>query len=574
VSLRYYQEGAVEAVYNHIRWRDNNPCVVLPTGSGKTHVIAKMVEDCVLRWNRRVIVLAHVKELLEQAEAKLAQYCPDVPTGIYCAGLNEKRHTQPCTLASIQSVYKQALNIDPVDLIIVDEAHLIPTGGEGMYRKFISEMMVVNPNAKVVGLTATPYRTDSGLICGPNNVLNKIVYDAGVATLIEEGYLCSLKNKAMDSTIDTTGIEKQGGDFRRAHLEARADTNEIVNAAISEMLSRAGDRNSILIFCCGVAHANHVAETITSASGEHCAVITGKTPSGERADTIEQFKAGRIRFLANINVLTTGFDAPNIDCIVMLRPTLSPGLYYQMVGRGLRVDPSKQDCLILDFSDNIKRHGPINAVQPKNTGSPSCPREPRDDAEPKGKVCPKCGSVATVEDLQCWDCGYEWPEPEIAKHGTTADSDSDILGVKPPETITIQGVMYTPWTRKNATPDDKSTVRVDYMDGVGFTVASEWICPEHTGFARRKFDDWWHERCLLRADETVSTIADFMLFANAGCLVEPSTIEVTQDGKFARVKPLDMPTPYSTEELDKKLEAVGAFGNTVDDDWDDDEAPF
>ena len=189
MELRAYQREAVEAVYSFLRERDDNPCVVIPTGGGKTPVIATICRDAVNQWSGRVVILAHVKELLEQAADKLRAIAPDVPVGIYSAGLKRKDLGYAVTIAGIQSIYQRACDLGPVDLVIVDEAHLIPPDGEGMYRQFLADAKVVNPHSRVIGLTATPFRMKTGTICAPDTILNEVCYEVGVRELIVQGFL-------------------------------------------------------------------------------------------------------------------------------------------------------------------------------------------------------------------------------------------------------------------------------------------------------------------------------------------------------------------------------------------------
>jgi DNA repair protein RadD len=188
-ALRPYQQAAVEAVYDYLRRHDDNPAVVLPTASGKSGIIAQLVADAVRSWGGRVLVLAHVKELLEQNAEKVRLLCPEVPIGVYSAGLKRRDTDEPAIVAGIQSVYKRACELDAFDLVIVDEAHLIAPDGEGMYRQFLADAKVVNPRLRVIGLTATPFRMKSGMICAPENILNQVCYEAGVRELIRDGYL-------------------------------------------------------------------------------------------------------------------------------------------------------------------------------------------------------------------------------------------------------------------------------------------------------------------------------------------------------------------------------------------------
>ena len=258
ITLRPYQEAAKAAVYEHLHTRDDNPCVVIPTAGGKTPLIASICKDAVGRWHGRMLILAHVKELLEQTTDKLTQVCPEVPFGIYSAGLNRRDTEHSVIVAGIQSVYKKACELDSFDLIVVDEAHLIPPDGEGMYRQFLAEAKVVNPAVRVIGLTATPFRLKSGMICGPENILNHVCYEVGVKELIRDGFLCRLVSRAGTQHADTSGLHIRAGEFVAAEAEVLMDQDELVIAACAEIVDLAHDRRSCLIFASGVRHGEHI----------------------------------------------------------------------------------------------------------------------------------------------------------------------------------------------------------------------------------------------------------------------------------------------------------------------------
>lgn len=196
MKLRPYQEAAVAAAYQHLRERDDNPVIVCPTGAGKSLLIAQIAVDAVTRWNGRVLVLAHVQELLEQNANKVRRLCPDVKVGIYSAGLKQRDTESPIICAGIQSVFRRACELDAFDLVIVDEAHLIPPDGDGMYRQFLSDALVINPHLRVIGMTATPFRLKSGLICSSDHFLNHVCFEIGICELIRDGYLCRIVSKA------------------------------------------------------------------------------------------------------------------------------------------------------------------------------------------------------------------------------------------------------------------------------------------------------------------------------------------------------------------------------------------
>ncbi|NLE59575.1 MAG: DNA helicase, partial [Planctomycetes bacterium] len=244
-----------------------------------------------------------------------------------------------------------------------------------MYQTFVADAKVVNPHVRLIGLTATPYRMKSGMLCGPDNLLNDVCFEVGVKELIAQGYLCPLRTKAGRRKVDTSGLHVRAGEFVGSEVEDLMDTDELVGAACREIIELAADRRAVLIFAASVAHADHVKTTLERLTGEECGLVTGDTATPERDGLIARFKGERLatnlfgdtapplKYLVNINVLTTGFDAPNVDCVVLLRPTASPGLYYQCVGRGFRLHPDKADCLVLDYGGNILRHGPVDAIR-------------------------------------------------------------------------------------------------------------------------------------------------------------------------------------------------------------------
>ncbi len=428
MQLRDYQQAAVQAVYDHLQRRNDNPVVVCPTGAGKSLLIAKIASDAVKLWQGRVLVLAHVKELLEQNADKIRKLCPDLPVGVYSAGLKRRDTDTPVLVAGIQSIYKRACELEPFDLILVDEAHMIGNG-DGMYRQFLSESKVINPLVRVIGLTATPFRLDSGLICTPDHFLNHICYEIGVRELIRDGYLCPLISKAGVHRADYSSVHVRGGEFVVDEVESLANEPNLVAAACQEIVQYTQDRRAVLIFATSVAHGRQVVRTFQEQHGIDCGFVSGLTPADERAALLARFRGDRtslfsaepLKYLCNVNVLTTGFDAPRTDCIVMLRPTMSPGLLVQCVGRGFRLHPDKQNCLILDFGGNIERHGPIDQVQPKE-------RKSTDSFTAPAKACPDCHTLVATGFAICPECGYVFPPPDRRKHDAQASNQGVLSG--------------------------------------------------------------------------------------------------------------------------------------------------
>jgi len=533
MELRPYQQAAVEAVYDHLRTRDDNPCVVIPTAGGKTPVMATICKDAVGQWGGRVLILAHVKELLEQTADKLRAICPEVSYGVYSAGLKRRDTDYPVIVAGIQSVYQRACEFDPFDLVIVDEAHLIPPDGDGMYQQFLAEARVVNPNLRVIGFTATPYRLKSGPICTPDGILNHICYEVGVRELIVQGYLCPLVTKAGKARADTSGLHVRAGEFVADEVEELMDDNWLVEAACAEIVEHTHDRKAVLIFASGIRHGQHVVQVLKERHGIECGFVSGESSDDERSRLISRFRDQEwirqlqidfgataapkpLKYLANVNVLTTGFDAPNVDCVVLLRPTMSPGLYYQMVGRGFRLHPAKQNCLVLDFGGNVLRHGPVDLIKVKTAS-----RGDTKSKESPAKECPECQSIIAAGYARCPNCGYEFPSSERSKHEAKASSVGILSGQVTIEKYTVRDVSYSVHKKRGSPEDAPRSMRVNYRVG-WHEYKSEWICFEHTGFARQKAVAWWSKRS---HEPVPATAAEAVAIANAGGLA--STLSIT-----------------------------------------------
>lgn len=516
LQLRRYQLAAVQSVCNHIRSRTDNPCVVIPTGGGKTPIMAALCRDAVA-WDARVMILAHVRELLEQSAATLTRF--DCPASVYSAGLN-RREIGRVTVAGIQSVYKNAAAFPSPQLILIDECHLIPQSGEGMYRTFIA----AHPEARVVGFTATPFRTTSGALCGPDNILNVVCHETGVRELIQQGFLSPLRGKAALDSVNTDNVATRAGEFVAEDLEAAALRNTY--EACKELLTLAANRKSILVFTSGVKHAEEVAKHLNAP------IITGNTDSEARRQIIEDFRQARIRILVNVNVLTTGFDAPNVDCVALLRPTKSPGLYYQMVGRGFRLAPEKKDCLVLDFGGNIERHGPVDTIRAPD------PKSDKPKLPPIG-ICPECREVIPLGVTVCPACGHEMPR-QPAKHDITA---SDLSPTSEPVWHTVLRTAYSVHTKRDMPEGHPRTLRVDYQI-TPIKWVSEWVCVEHSGFARTKAEKWWKARCNEPCPNDAQEAVDL-----SGILNQPDAIEVTPEGKFHRITGYDLPEDNSNASI-------------------------
>jgi len=431
MKLRYYQQEAIDETLKWLDTQHTHPLIVLPTGSGKTIVFATIIKQLFEKNPYcRVLILAHRQELIGQARDKLLSVWPQAPCGILAAGLKEFDVKSNIVIASRDTLAtpKRLENAGEFDYIIVDEAHHVGLEKASRYQKIFNNFQTnqyLQP--KIFGVTATPYRMGQGFIYGlGDEFFGGVSYQIGIPQLIKDGYLCRLSafKVSDDAIIDasTARVKFKGGDYRESDLEKLAMEDQTMLAVIADWIDKAYSKGrlSTVFFCVTVAHANKMCMLLKNA-GVEAAVITADTPSKERAEILEKFEDGVINALCNVAVLTEGWDAPRTDCIALLRPTKSLGLYVQICGRGMRTWGDKKDCLLLDYGENIDRHGCIDKASPSTKP---------DDDEPKIWICDAvtsaghpCLFVNDWIDKKCIECGADKPkmgyapprkEPEVA----------------------------------------------------------------------------------------------------------------------------------------------------------------
>jgi DNA repair protein RadD len=468
----------------------------------------------------RIILATHVKELIAQNYQALLRMWPSAPAGIYSAGLG-RRQMRQITFAGIQSVAKKAGEFGHVDLLVVDEAHLIPRSGTTQYQTFIAGLQETNPALKVVGLTATPFRLDSGrLDAGDGAIFDGIAYDIPIGMLVERGYLAPLISKRPGTVFDVRGLHTRGGEWIESEMDARFNTDVVTKAAVAEIVALGADRKSWLLFCISVDHAAKVRDEL-ALHGVAAAMVTGQTPAMERARILADFKAGRIRAITNVNVLTTGFDAPATDLLAFLRPTQSLGLYMQMAGRAMRTAPGKDNGLVLDFAGNVARHGPVDAISVADAKGPKGAGEA---GEVPAKVCPDCESILWIGARECPDCGHEFPSPE-PKIEHTASTDAIMNLTAQDDWREVRDFSMSKHVRRDT---NTTSLRVEYL--VGAKVIKDFVCLEHTGFARQKAVAWWHANAGTSPPATVDEALGRM-----GEVRIPAEVVIRKEGDWWRV---------------------------------------
>lgn len=507
-----------------MRKNNGNLAVVMPTGSGKSHIIAALCKEAVQNYpETRILMLTHVKELIEQNAEKMRQHWANAPMGIYSASVG-RRDIDAITFAGIQSVRNKAALFGHIDLILIDECHLISHKDEGSYRDLINQLTGINPKLRVVGLTATPYRLGHGLITEGSALFTDLIQPVSIEELIYKKHLAPLRSKLTEQSFDLAKVHKRGGEYIESELQAAVDTKDKNVNVIREIIRLAEDRNHWLLFCTGVKHSQHIAQVL-NAFNIPAACVTGETPKAERERIISEFKAGRIKALTNPNVLTTGFDFPDIDLIAMLRPTMSATLYVQMAGRGMRPKSHTDHCLVLDFAGVVRQHGPITAIEIAPKGE----RKGGEKTAPV-KFCDQCHEIVHISKMECPACGFEFPKREQKSFKLHND---DIMGLSALEL----DVTEWQWRKHFSRTSQKEMLAVSYYGGLTEKPISEYFAITHDGYAGQKalqrLVEVAQSASIKPGGLAVGTLDEMV--DNLNQSQHPSKIAYKRDGKFFKV---------------------------------------
>ena len=387
-ELRSYQKESVQMTLKHFRQEKSPAVLVLPTGAGKSLVIAELARLA----RGRVLVMAHVRELVDQNHAKYISF--NLKAGIYSAGLNRKETSDKVIFGSIQSIARAEEDFfEDFSLVVIDECHRVSMQGETQYLQVITKLQSRNPQLCILGLTATPYRLGLGWIyqhhstkkierTGEERFFKKCIYELSIGYLIKNKFLTPpVKIDSPVACYDFSSLKLEGGRFVQAKIEELLkDQKRITPVIIKNIVEMSQERQGVMIFTSSVNHAIEIMKCLPPLIA---ALVTGETPDEERDEIINAFKQKKLKFLVNVSVLTTGFDAPHVDVIAILRPTESVSLYQQIVGRGLRLSPQKEDCLILDYTG--QDHDIFSPEIDEN--------KPNSKAVPVEVPCPQCGVI-------------------------------------------------------------------------------------------------------------------------------------------------------------------------------------
>ena len=515
--LRDYQDYAVDKALEAMQKYDCASIIAAPTGVGKSLIIAGIIRrvfETYTEYPHRIMVLTHVKELIEQNHEKLMAYWPHAVAGIYSAGLGQKEMYCPVTFAGIASIYRQAEAVGKIDIVLIDECHLIAGKGDGMYLSFLRALKILNPQLRIIGLTATPYRVGLGLLTDGELFKDTCCDMTGLEAFnwfIDQGYLCPLVPKKTNTTFEEGEIRTTAGDFNLQDMDRVVNRKDKNTLAVEEIIERGQDRSSWLVFGVSIDHVEKLA-ALFQERGIETTYIHSKMKDEERDARIAGFKLGKYRCLINNGILTTGFDMASLDLIAVLRLTKSPGLWVQILGRGTRplyedgfdlktqegrlasIEASgKHDCLVLDFGSNTPRLGPINDVRMPN-------KKGKKGGGAPVRLCEghECGTYFHISLVFCPTCGHEHERAaQDSKINANSSEEELVRKVKqpkleePPQVVEfkVSHVTYAEHKGKHNKPD---SMVASYH--CGLRTFTEYFCFNHTNFARTKARAMWRDR--------------------------------------------------------------------------------
>lgn len=492
IQPRWYQIEAEQSIWDYYEAGNvGNPVIGLPTGTGKSLVIAMFCYRVLSRWpDQRILVLTDDKKLIQQNADELLQLWPEAPLGIYSAGLKKKENAMPIVFAGVGSLNRNPKVVGFRDIVIIDECHMISVNESTMYRKVIASLKDLNPYLRALGFSATLYRSKEGSIVG-NGLFTDICYDItnelGFNKLLAENFLCALWSPATKTTIDLQGIKivSRGNEFVYDEEDVSKRLEKIMYEAAQESvaLAKSHNRKCWLAFVTGEKNAETLAAMLNYL-GIKTTVVYSKLDNEECDKRIKDFREGKYECIVNMNMLVKGFNHKAIDFIVDMAPTLSTSRHVQKCGRGTRVFPGKAYTLYADFGSNTANNGPINApVMPRKAGEKI--------GDMPLKTCPMCQVPNNTSAKVCWnsECKHEF-QFEIKITGTS--SNEPIISGDSPVTEYFE-VLYVSYSKhEKRDSENKPTLKVSYI--CGLKTFSEWISVQGTGFALRKARDWWKMR--------------------------------------------------------------------------------
>lgn len=515
VSARPYQLEFVEAIWQEI-FTSDTALGVLPTGGGKTVCIGTLMDRCLrAKHNMRIGMVMGRVDLVAQTELALAKVIPRNVLGVYCGTLSRKELSKPVTIASIQSISN--IDLTHIDVLFIDEAHNLDQDG-GKYLRFIEKCRRVNARLKIIAVTATPFRVN-GVIYGEDKMFKRIAYRKTIQDMIELGFLCRPILRQGESAFDTTALRTRAGEYMQEDIDKLVSNESTMRLQINDALAKMSGRKAIAWACANIEHCNTLTMELNNL-GEWAGNVHSKQAREHRDKNLQAFKDGSLRHMVFVSILSEGFDHPPIDCVVLMRPTRSPVLYVQTVGRGLRIYPEKNDCLILDYGQVVREMGPLDDPKVKNK---------KGGGEAVLKICGMCKAYVPGGCLLCPECQNPFPprEEPVEKLTHRSDDKAVILSEKQAPTTELLGPANI---SMHESKNGNKCVKIVYANK---NILTKW---GHGGVAEFFVvtSPWAIER-LERRLETIGASVPTIPFQ--GVITINGTFEVkkTQEGKYDRI---------------------------------------
>jgi len=487
----------------------------MATGSGKSRIMAALIEKCLdKKPDIKILVLFNKVTLLKQQADGFRSLLGKEKVSIYCGTEGQWDLSGPIVVGSIQSLDPEHLNFN---LILVDECHALDEEN-GRYISFLKHQMQQNPKTRIVGFTATDFR-HSGYIWGKNKFFSHACFNRGISFFIDQGFLVPPIAKQPDHLFDLSKLRTLRGEYRQEDVDVQALNIGMARDQVADALNRSQERNKIVWACSSISHCELI-RTLLLELGETAVSLHSKMSWQDRTISENKFMKEDARHLTFVTVVAEGFDFPPIDCIVLMRPTKSPGLMIQICGRGLRLHPNKEDCLILDYANVISSLGPLEdpVIGKKKKG--------KGEQAPTQKVCPECRTYVPPRVMCCPQCGFNWPKAEATKINMTADENAAFLS-KSIRTMELSGVKLRLHHSKNG----NECFRLEYIPKGFFVDSISEYFAHQTEWGWRKF--------LVRAIELGISIKDTPAETISSPIQKiPRSIDYVIDSKYARVKRL------------------------------------
>lgn len=583
LELRPYQIEALNVLHSELQEKD----VLLlqaATGAGKTMIVCRMINRYFYDHpGRSFLVLMHKRELVSQFLDTFINHTEikKEDIGICCAGLGSWDTSKRVTIATVQTLINKMGEYPGADLIVIDETHRVGHDYESQYQSIIATLRDYKPSHKVIGLTATAYRLNHGLIYGPKakhpNFFPELTHRIKYAELRDHGYLMPLTGyiAAENASVDLQGVELVSGEYHMG--QAGRVMGRYVSAAVDAMELYAGEHKHIAVFACTINHAETLLDAFLK-RGHSAVVVHSQLDSKTRKEALKRWQSGVARVAISINILTEGFDWPGLSCLIFCRPTKSPVVWVQAIGRVLRIAENKPKSLMIDLTGNALEFGmdiddPKFKLQINDSGSGEVPTKTCRNIFPDGKIC---GEVVHAACRVCPACGYEWTQEEVEALLPELKKVSFNKPVEAPMWHKVESMHVGVHENHNT---GKKLLRVQFeCEPTNYYKrpihVSEWIClPDfYDGYAVTMGEKKWEQ---FTDDEFPGDVEIASWYANES-FRRPTEILLGKDGKYHKILEYRFPAEPGADEDESEApqESAPVSFETRMDQYDNEELPF